>query len=53
MNQVEYNKERNYKVSVVKFHLIYAFYFLKITFPKWSFCIVVHSHKHDWKLIIT
>jgi len=44
MNWVEYNKQRNYKVSVVKFHLIYVFYFLKITSPKQFFCNVVHSH---------
>jgi hypothetical protein len=42
VNHFQCNKQRNYGITVVKFHLIYAFYLLKITSPKWYICRVVH-----------
>jgi hypothetical protein len=42
VNQLQCNKQRYYGITMVKFHLIYAFYLLKITSPKWYFCCVVH-----------
>jgi len=45
MNRVEYNKQRNYEVSVVKFHLVYVFYFLKITAPLSGLSVV-------WRILI-
>jgi hypothetical protein len=54
MNLVEYKKtQKNYGVSSVKCHLMNAFYFLKITFSKWSFWRAVHSCNCDRKLPIT
>jgi hypothetical protein len=35
MNWVECKKEKNYRILIAKCHIIYAFYFLKIT-SKWS-----------------
>jgi hypothetical protein len=52
-NRVEYRRQRNYGVSVVTNHLIYAFHFLKITSSKWSAWHAVHSHNCDWKVTMT
>ena len=53
MNQVEYKEQRNYGISVEKCYLIYAFYFLRITSPKWSSWHAVHSCNCDQKRTIT
>ena len=51
MNWVECKKQKNYRILVVKCHIIYAFYFLKIT-SKWSSWHKIHSCDCDQKLII-
>ena len=41
---------KTYRVSAVKFHFIYAFYFFLITSPKWSSWRAVPSRNCDRKL---
>jgi hypothetical protein len=53
MNRVECTKQRNYGVSAVTCHLIYAFCFLKTASPTWSSWHAVHSCNCDGKLTVT
>ena len=52
VNQPQCNKWRNYGLSVVKFHLIYAIYFSKIISPKWYSWRVVQWFNCDRHLTI-
>ena len=51
MNWVECKKQKNSRMLIVKCHMIYAFYFLKIT-SNWSSWHEIHSCNCDLKLII-
>jgi hypothetical protein len=52
MNRDEYKKQRNCRFSVVKRHLIYAFFVRKITYPKRPSWPAVHVCNCDRKLTI-
>jgi hypothetical protein len=49
---IKLNIRYNYGMWVVKWHLMYDFYFLKITSPKWSAWHSTHSCNCDRKLSI-
>lgn len=44
---------KNYRVSALKWHLIFAFYFLKTTSLNWSPWQTTHSCNPDWKFTMT
>ena len=51
--RLEYKKQGNRRIAVVTYHLIYALYFVKITSPKGSSWLAIHSGNCDRKLPIT
>ena len=53
MMWVEYKKQKTFRISLGKCHLIYVFYFLKITTPMWSSWHTLHSCSTDWKWTLT